>query len=97
MTGKQQKAKNVMKDFLNRVELSQEDKIAIMDEAILEVHAENATFLETFKMPIKSFRGMYIVHTFFKMIDQRIEEKAQAKLMNNVETYQKEEELKKRR
>ena len=37
MTGKQQKAKANLEDFLKRVELSGEEKNAIMDEALLEV------------------------------------------------------------
>ncbi len=97
MTGKQQKAKAVTEDFLKRVELSQEEKIKIMDEAIIEVHGENAEFLEKFKMPIKAFRGMYIVHTFFSMVDNLIKVKTQEKLNEKVNIYKEEEAAKKRR
>lgn len=97
MTGKQQKAKANLEDFLKRVELSGEEKTTIMDEAVLEVFTENSEFLEKFKMPIKAFRGMYIVHTLWRTIDDLINKKTQDKLAEKVKTYQKEEELKRRR
>lgn len=97
MTGKQQKAKNVLEDFEKRISLSQEEKIKIMDDAILDIHSSNAEFLEKFNMPIKAFRGMYIVYTFWKMVDQKIEEKTQELLNDKIKTYQREEELKRRR
>lgn len=97
MTGKQQKAKANLEDFLKRVELSGEEKTAIMDEAVLEVFTENSEFLEKFKMPIKAFRGMYIVHTLWRTIDDLINKKTQDKLAEKVKTYQKEEELKRRK
>ena len=53
MTGKTQKAKNVLEDFKKRVEITEEEKRKVMDEAIIEVHAENSEFLEKVNMPIK--------------------------------------------
>lgn len=98
MTGKMQKAKNTLKDFENRVQITQEEKTKLLDEAILEIHTENSDFIEgVAKLPIKSFRGMYILHTFYSMVDKLAEEKAQKLLLEKVKTYQKEEELKKRR
>ena len=97
MTGKQQKAKAVTEDFVNRVKLTMEEKTAIIDEAVIEVHSQNEDFLNSFKLPIKAFRGMYIVHTLWRMIDKLVEEKTQKKLVEKVEQYKKEEDLKKRR
>ena len=48
-------------------------------------------------MQIKSFRGMYILHTFYNMIDKLADEKVMKLLNEKVETYRKEEELKKRK
>ena len=98
MTGKQQKAINVMKDFQERVALTHEEKVAITDEAIIKVHTENEDFLEnTAKLPIKAFRGMYIVYTLFKEVDEIANNLAQKKLAEKAANYVKEEEAKKRR
>ena len=97
MTGKQQKAINDKKDMLKRVELSMEDRGKIIDEAVLEIHAQHRDFLEQFKMPIKAFRGMYVVHTLFGMVDELVKEKCTQKLSENVQKYVDEENLKKRR
>lgn len=75
MTGKVQKEKNELKELKKRVEISMEDRQKIMDEAVAEVHAQNADFLEAFKMPLKAFRGMYQVHILFNMIDKLVDTK----------------------
>ena len=97
MTGKTQKAKNVLEDFKKRVEITEEEKRKVMDEAIIEVHAENSEFLEKVNMPIKVFRGWYIIHTLFSMIDSAIDRKMEQKLAEKVSAYQAEEEKKKRK
>lgn len=98
MTGKQQKAKNIMEDFTKRVALTLEEKTAITDEAVIKVHTENEDFLENIaKLPIKAFRGMYIVYTLFKQVDELANNAAQKKLAEKAAQYVKEEEAKKRR
>lgn len=98
MTGKQQKAVNAMKDFKERVELTLEEKTALTDEAVIQVHTENEKFLEeTAKLPIKAFRGMYIVYTLFRQVDELANNLAQKKLAEKAAQYVAEEEAKKRR
>ena len=90
--------KNDLKDFEDRVKLTDEEKTKLLDDAILEVHTANSEFIEGIaKLPIKSFRGMYILHTFYGMVDKLADTKAQELLREKVAKYQKEEELKKRR
>ena len=98
MTGKQKKAKAMSEDFAKRTAITQEEKTKILDEAIIEVFAQNKDFIEGIaKMQIKSFRGMYILHTFYNMIDKLADEKVMKLLNEKVEKYRKEEELKKRK
>jgi len=98
MTGKQQKVKATTEDFLKRVAISQEEKTKILDEAIIEIFAQNKDFIEGIaKMQIKAFRGMYILHTFYNMVDKLADGKVQQLLNDKVEQYKKEEELKKRK
>ena len=98
MTGKQQKAKATTEEFLKRVAITQEEKTKILDEAIIEVHSQNKDFIEGIaKLPIKAFRGMYILHTFYNIVDKLADEKVQKLLNDKVEQYKKEEELKKRK
>ena len=98
MTGKQQKAKATTEEFLKRVAITQEEKTKILDEAIIEVHSQNKDFIEGIgKMSIKAFRGFYIMHTFYGMIDKLADEKTQKLLLEKVAEYQKKEELKKRK
>lgn len=98
MTGKQQKAKAVREDMEKRTAITQEEKTKVLDEAIIEVFAQNKDFIEGIaKMQIKSFRGMYILHTFYNMVDKLADEKVMKLLNEKVATYVKEEELKKRK
>lgn len=98
MTGKIQKVKNDTKDFLKRVEISQEEKAKLIDDVIIEVHSENSDFIEgVAKLPIKTFRGMYILHTLYSMIDKKVDEKVQELLSQKISKYQEEEALKKRK
>ncbi len=98
MTGKQQKAKAVREDMEKRTAITQEEKTKILDEAIIEVFAQNKDFIEGIaKMQIKSFRGMYILHTFYNMVDKLADEKVMKLLNEKVATYVKEEELKHRK
>lgn len=98
MTGKIQKAKNDTKDFLKRVALTEEEKAQLMDDAIIEIHSQNSDFIEgVAKLPVKAFRGMYILHTFYNMVDKAMDEKAQKLLAEKVKKYQQEEAMKKRK
>ena len=98
MTGKQQKAKAVLEDFKKRVELTQEEKSKLVDDAIIETYSQNQDFIEGIdKMSIKAFRGWYILHTFLKIIDNLVDDKAQKKLAEKVAQYQQEEDFKKRK
>lgn len=98
MTGKIQKQKALSEDFKKRTALTQEDKVKILDESIIEVFAKNKDFIEgTAKMSIKAFRGMYILHTFYSMIDKLAETKTMQLLNDKVKQYQEEEEQKRRR
>lgn len=98
MTGKQQKAKAVREDMEKRTAITQEEKTKVLDEAIIEVFAQNKDFIEGIaKMQIKAFRGMYILHTFYNMVDKLADEKVMKLLNEKVATYVKEEELKKRK
>lgn len=87
MTGKQQKERNELKDIKKRVELSLEERGKILDEAVAEVHAANADFLEAFKMPLKAFRGMYQVHILFGMVDKLVDKKIEKFVNNRIQEY----------
>ena len=70
----------------------------LIDDVIIEVHSENSDFIEGIaKLPIKTFRGMYILHTFYSMIDKKVDEKVQELLSQKISKYQEEEALKKRK
>lgn len=98
MTGKQQKAKAVTEDFIKRTAISEEEKTKILDEAIIEVFAQNKDFIEGIgKMSIKAFRGFYIMHTFYNIVDKLADEKTMKLLNEKVEKYKNEEEMKKRK
>lgn len=97
MTGKQQKERNELKDIKKRIELSVEERQKIMDEAVAEVHAANADFLEAFKMPIKAFRGMYQTHIFFNMVDKLVDKKIEKVINDRIQEYLDEQNLAKRR
>jgi len=97
MTGKQQKERNELQDIKKRVELSVEERQKIMDEAVAEVHAANADFLEAFKMPIKAFRGMYQTHILFDMVDKLVDKKIEKIINDRIQEYLDEQNLAKRR
>lgn len=97
MTGKIQKQENDSEALMKACSLSLEDRARIIDEALCEVHAQNADFLEKFSMPITSFRGMYQVHILFNRIDELIFEKCKEETAKRAEAFRKELELKKRR
>ena len=97
MTGTTQKRENELKDIMKRVELSVEDKQKLMDEAVAEVHAQHADFLEAFKMPLKAFRGMYTVHILFNMIDSLVEKKVLDVTNKRIQAYLDEQNAKKRK
>lgn len=97
MTGKVQKEKNELKELKKRVEISIEERQKIMDEAVAEVHAQNADFLEAFKMPLKAFRGMYQVHILFNMIDKLVDTKIQKVVDTRIQEYLDEQNNSKRK
>ena len=98
MTGKTQKAKANTEEFLKAVAITEEEKTKILDEAIIEVFGKNKDFIEGIgKMSIKAFRGFYIMHTFYSMVDKLADEKVQKLLNDKVTEYQKKEELKHRK
>ena len=98
MTGKIQKMKNDTEAFKKEVEITEEEKVRILDEAIIEVYGKNKDFIEGIgKMSIKAFRGFYIMHTFYSMVDKLADEKTQKMLLEKVAAYQKKEELKHRK
>lgn len=97
MTGKIQKQKNDVEALEKACTLTMEEKVAVIDEAICEIHAQNSEFLENFKMPITSFRGMYQVHLLFNQVDELIQKKLDNEVAKRAEQFRKEMELKKRR
>ena len=70
MTGKIQKQINDAEKLKEACSLSLEERAQLIDEAILEIHSKNGDFLEAFKMPINSFRGMYQVYVLFRQVDE---------------------------
>lgn len=97
MTGKQQKERNELKEIKKRLDIPMEKRQKIMDEAVAEVHAANADFLEAFKMPLKSFRGMYQVHILFNMVDKLVDEKIQKIVDTRIQEYLDEQNSKRRK
>lgn len=97
MTGKQQKEKNELKELKKRLDIPMDKRQKIMDEAVAEVHAANADFLEMFKMPIKSFRGMYQVHILFCMVDKLVDQKIEKLVNERIQEYLDEQNSAKRR
>lgn len=97
MTGKQQKLINDKKELLKEVELSLDERGIIIDEAISEVYKANAKFLEDFKVTAKAFRGFYILHTYFGMIDDLVKDKCTKKLNDNIQKYLDKQNASKRR
>ena len=97
MTGKQQKERNELKEIKKRLELTTEERQKIMDEAVAEVHAANAEFLERFKMPLKAFRGMYQVHILFNMINELVNRKIEKIVDTRINEYLEEQKTSKRK
>lgn len=97
MTGKQQKAINDAEEMKKACELTLEERAELIDEVIMEVNAKNAEFLQTYNIPIKTFRGMYQVHILFRQIDEEIERRCEQILVNKVKKYTEEQELKRRK
>jgi hypothetical protein len=97
MTGKIQKAKNALEAFKERMTFSEAEKSALIDEAVCEIHAQNAGFLEEHKININVFRGLYINHTLFQQVDALVQKKLDDALAKRVAEYQAEEERRRRR
>lgn len=87
MTGKQQKEKNELKELKKRLDIPLEERQKIMDEAVAEIHAANSDFLENYKLPLKSFRGMYQVHILFNMVDNLVNEKIEKVVNEKIQEY----------
>ena len=97
MTGKQQKERNELKDLKKRLDIAMDKRQKIIDEAVAEVHAANADFLEAFKMPIKAFRGMYQTHILFCMVDKLVDQKIEKLVNDRIQEYLDEQNAAKRR
>lgn len=97
MTGKVQKMKNDAEAFKKAVELTAEDKQQIISDAIAEIYGENVTALEAMKIDTKTFRGGYLLHMFFKQVDDLADRNAQDKLAKNVAKYSAEQAMAKRK
>ena len=97
MTGKIQKQKNDMKELLAKVDLSTEDKVRLIDEAVAEEFAANQKFLETFKVSLEAFRGFYQLHTLYGNIDRRADKKFTEALSKNIAKFQQEKALERRK
>ena len=97
MTGKQVKERKEIEELRKRVEVSIEERQKLMDEAVAEVHAQNADFLEAFKMPLKAFRGMYQTHILFCMVDKLVDQKIEKLVNERIQAYLDEQNTSKRR
>ena len=97
MTGKQQKERNELKELKKRLDIPMDKRQKIIDEAVAEVHAANADFLEAFKMPIKAFRGMYLTHILFCMVDKLVDQKIEKLVNDRIQEYLDEQNAAKRR
>lgn len=97
MTGKQVKERKEVEELRKRVEVTLEERQKLMDEAVAEVHAQNADFLEAFKMPLKAFRGMYQTHILFCMVDKLVEKKIEKLVDERIQAYLDEHNAAKRR
>ena len=97
MTGKQQKERNELKELKKRLDIPMDKRQKIIDEAVAEVHAANADFLEALKMPIKAFRGMYQTHILFCMVDKLVDQKIEKLVNDRIQEYLDEQNAAKRR
>lgn len=97
MTGKQQKERNELKELKKRLDIPMDKRQKIIDEAVAEVHAANADFLEAFKMSIKAFRGMYQTHILFCMVDKLVDQKIEKLVNDRIQEYLDEQNTAKRR
>ena len=97
MTGKQQKERNELTELKKRLDIPMDKRQKIIDEAVAEVHAANADFLEAFKMPIKAFRGMYQTHILFCMVDKLVDQKIEKLVNDRIQEYLDEQNAAKRR
>ena len=97
MTGKQQKERNELKELKKRLDIPMDKRQKIIDEAVAEVHAANADFLEAFKMPIKASRGMYQTHILFCMVDKLVDQKIEKLVNDRIQEYLDEQNAAKRR
>ena len=97
MTGKQQKERNELKELKKRLDIPMDKRQKIIDEAVAEVHAANADFLEAFKMPIKAFRGMQQTHILVCMVDKLVDQKIEKMVNDRIQEYLDEQNTAKRR
>jgi hypothetical protein len=97
MTGKEQKKINDTKALMEKMTFSDEEKRAIIDEAVCEIHAQNAKLLEDHKVNVNVFRMMYIDYTLFRQVDELVNKKINDTVAKRIEEFKFEQELKKRR
>lgn len=97
MTGKIQKQKNDVAAFKAAVQLSEEDKQSMINEAIAEIYAANSGMMDTLKISYPTFRGGFLLHTLFGQIQATVEKKCEATLAKKVEEYMTAKNLERRK
>jgi hypothetical protein len=97
MTGKTQKAEQIKEEFMKAVQISEEEKVKIMNESVAEVHGANADMLDSMNISLTVFRGGFLLHTLYGQILEGINNKMNDLLAKKTEAYLKESEQKKRR
>lgn len=97
MTGKTRKAEQIKEEFMKAVQISEEEKVKIMNESVAEVHGANADMLDSMNISLTVFRGGFLLHTLYGQILESINKKMNDLLAKKTEAYLKESEQKKRR
>lgn len=97
MTGKTQKAEQIKEEFMKAVQISEEEKVKIMNESVAEVHGANADMLDSMNISLTVFRGGFLLHTLYGQILESINNKMNDLLAKKTEAYLAESDRKKRR
>jgi hypothetical protein len=97
MTGKTQKAEQLKEEFMQAVQITEEEKVKIMNESVAEVHGANADMLDSMNISLTVFRGGFLLHTLYGQILESINNKMNDLLVKKAEAYRVASEQKKRR
>lgn len=97
MTGKQQKTKASMEEFMKQVDITVEERSKIIDGAVSEIHAANADMLDKMGISLAVFRGGYLLDTFYSQVTELANQRVQEALSKKVADFQTSEELKRRK